>query len=140
MTTSPLDDEKEVLFRQIHPSFMQGDEVSSIPFTPTSQAFGPTPKDDGFLSVDRSSKTSAAASFKLFNDNGNSSVAVYGVTVGEFSGEAISCTDDPLTVSENQAANPAHALADYTPHSLGQQKNKAKRLKQKAINRGRLHP
>lgn len=140
MTASLLDDEQEVLFRQIHPSFLQGAELSSIPFAPTSQAFCPTPKDDGFLSVDRASKTSAVESFKLFNANGNSSVAVYGVTVGEFKSEAIPCIDDPLEASKDQAANPAHALADYTHHTSGQQKNKAKRLKQKAINRGRLYP
>jgi hypothetical protein len=140
VTAIPLDDEQEVLFRQIHPSFMQGDEVSSIPFAPTSQAFAPTAKDGGYLSVDRSSKTSAAESFKLFNGNGSSSAAVYGLTVGEFSVESISCVDDPIEASDGRAANLAHAVADYTPHAAGQQKNKAKRLKQKAIVRGRLHP
>ena len=140
MTAVHLDDKDEVLFRQIHPSFIQDGEVSSQPFVPTSQAFAPTPKDDGFLSVDRSSITSAGESYRLFTSNGHSSSAVYGVTVGEFSDEAIQCIEAPIKATEKQAANEAHALANYNPHTAGQQKTKAKRLKQKAIARGRLHP
>ena len=140
MTAVHLDDNDEILFRQIHPSFIQDGEVSSQPFAPTSQAFAPTPKDDGFLSVDRSSMTSASDSHRLFTSNGHSSSAVYGVTVGEFSAEEIPCIAAPIKASETQAANDAHALANYNPHTPNQQKNKAKRLKQKAIARGRLHP
>ncbi|AUW46857.1 hypothetical protein [Rhizobium leguminosarum] len=140
MTAVHLEDKDEILFRQIHPSFIQDGELSSQPFTPTSQAFAPTPKDEGYLSVDRSSMTSAGDSYRLFTSNGHASSAVYGVTVGEFCEQAIACIQAPIQASENQTANPAHALADYNPHKSGQQKNKAKRLKQRAIARGRLHP
>lgn len=128
-----LDDSDEVLFRQVHPSFIDGGQ-------PSSQTFTPTPKDEGKLSVDRSSLTSAAASHALFVGDGNTSDAVYGVSVGEFGAEALTCVSDPLQASATQSANIAHAYADYTPHSSNAQKTKAKRLKIKAIARGKLHP
>ena len=56
-----LTDPGEVLFRQVHPSWIQAGK-------PTSQAFRPTPKDRGLLSVSRSSKTTASAAFELHND------------------------------------------------------------------------
>ena len=128
-----LSDDDEVLFRQVHPGFMQGD-------TPSSQSFMPTSKDDNKLSVDRSSLTTAKDSYQLFTGNGFESRAVYGVTVGEFREQDIPCIGDPLDSSNGQAANPAHALADYRAHTPSRQKIKAKRLKQKALVRGRLFP
>ena len=53
-----LTDADEQLFRQVHPSWIQAGK-------PTSQAFKPTPKDEGLLSVSRGAKTSAAAAFEL---------------------------------------------------------------------------
>ncbi|ASP51877.1 hypothetical protein GHK78_25355 [Sinorhizobium meliloti] len=140
MTDSALTNDDEILYRQIHPTFMMEGQLSSQPFMPTSQAFAPTPKDENKLSVDRSTITSAAESFELFKSNGHSSAAVYGVTVGEFGTHDISCVADPLEATNNQEANPAHAVADYSKHGPTQQKNKAKRLKQTAIARGKLHP
>lgn len=131
--TDTLADGDEVLFRQVHPSFI--DEGH-----PSSQTFTPTPKDDGKLSVDRSSLTTAADSHALFVGDGNASDAVYGLTVAEFSREALACVSDPLEAAEKHSANPAHAYADYTAHKASAQKAKAKRLKLKAIARGQLHP
>jgi hypothetical protein len=127
-----LSDLGEILFRQIHPSFVHlGD--------PSSQAFAPTPKDSNKLSVDRSALTTSADSYSLFTANGHTSAAVYGLTVGEFGAEDLACHADPLAGSERLRANPAHAYADYSPFTGGQQKNKAKRLKQKALARGILY-
>ncbi len=131
--TIELSDDDEVLFRQVHPGFMQGD-------APSSQSFMPTPKDDNKLSVDRSALTTAKDSYRLFTGNGFESTAVYGLTVGEFRGQDIPCIEDPLEASDGKAANPAHALADYEAHPPSRQKTKAKRLKQKALARGRLYP
>ena len=129
----PLNDADEVLFRQIHPSFLDNGK-------PSSQPFAPTAKDQEKLSVDRSSLTDAASSFALFTGAGHQSVAVFGLTVGEFGAEGLPCISDPLDAVEREPANPAHAYADYSGHSSSQQKTKAKRLKQKALLRGRLHP
>ena len=128
-----LTDDDEVLFRQMHPSFVQAGE-------PSSQPFAPTPKDDNKLSVDREALTTAAASHALFTGNGHASAAVYGVSVGEFVGEALPCRSDPLAATATQAENPAHAYADYAAHVPAQQKNRAKRLKRYALARGQLHP
>jgi hypothetical protein len=123
----------EVLFRQIHPSFIQ-DGV------PSSQAFLPSAKDMDRLSVDRSSLTTAEAAHALYTAAGHASAAVYGLTVEEFGAEAIHCYADPLPGSAPVAPNQAHALADYSPYGVNQRKPKAKRLKQRAVERGNLLP
>ena len=128
-----LIDEAEVLFRQVHPTFYENG-------VPSSQPFKPTEKDENLLSVDRSSLTSAAASHESYVAGGLSSSAVYGLTVGEFLVETIDCRPDPLEENEGQAKNEAHSVADYSQHKSNQQKIIAKRLKIRAIARGRLHP
>lgn len=122
----------EMLFRHIHPKWVEDDGE------PSSQPFIPTKKDNNKLSVDRSSLTDAASSYALFLANGLASVAVYGLTVGEFDKEQLPCAADPLEQSPEQLANPAHALADYAGFSAGQQKLIARRLKLVARARGVL--
>lgn len=128
-----LADAMEVLFRQIHPKFIEDG-------LPTSQPFRPTRKDNGRLSVDRSALTSASDSFALFIATGSTSTAVYGLTVGECGAEKLPCSADPIESSSTAAANAAHAFVDFNDHSDGQWKNISKRLKRKAIERGQLHP
>ena len=127
-----LVDVAEILFRQIHPTFVEDDGE------PSSQPFMPSKKDNNMLSVDRSSLTDAAGSHALYVANGQASAAVYGLTVSEFGEENLPCTSDPLAKTDKLTANPAHALADYTAHSPNQQKNIAKRLKIVARARGLL--
>lgn len=129
----PLTNADEVLFRQIHPNCIHNGE-------PASDRFKPQPNDAGLMSVDRGSLTDAASSHALYTSTGNQSGAVYGVTVGEFGDEVVECRDDPLEATEDTPANPAHALADYTPHEEKKWKLISKRLTQKAKARGRLHP
>jgi len=131
--SEPLTNSDEVLFRQIHPNCIQNGE-------PASDRFKPQPNDVGLMSVDRSALTDAAASHALYISTGRKSGAVYGVTVGEFIEEAINCRNDPLEATEDAPANPAHALADYTPHDEKKWKNISKRLTIKAKARGCLHP
>ena len=59
-----LTDGSEVLFRQIHPTFV-------VDGYPSSQPFQPTEKDDNKLSVDRSAVTDAASAFALYARNGH---------------------------------------------------------------------
>ncbi len=129
-----LTDAGEVLFRQIHPTFVEDDGE------PSSQPFIPSKKDNNMLSVDRSSLTDVASSHALYIANGQASIAVYGITVDEFDKEKLPCTADPLEKTEKLAANPAHALANYAAFSAGQQKTIAKRLKIVARARGVLFP
>jgi hypothetical protein len=60
-----LTDEDEILFRQIHPSFVEKDGH------PSSQPFHPTDKDYNKLSADRSTITDAAGAFALYIGNGH---------------------------------------------------------------------
>jgi hypothetical protein len=133
MTPRPLDGDDEVLFRQIHPNFYDNSY-------PGSGQFAPSAKDENKLSVDRASLTTAAESHSLFTGNGFVSVAVYGVSVAEFSAEGLPCYPDPLMAEGTRAANPAHAYADFSSFTPSQGKKIAKRLRNYAVNRGRLHP
>ena len=129
----PLTDQKEVLFRQIHPnSYLDG--------RPASDRFRPQPSDDGLMSVDKESMTTAEASNLLFTSSGSQSAAVFGVSVEEFSSESLNCSDDPLEAVGDRLANPAHAVVDYNSIDYKKWKNISKRLTQKAIARGRLYP
>jgi hypothetical protein len=125
--------EEEVLFRQIHPSFIH-DGV------PSSQSFTPTPKDEGKLSLDRSKLTDPDISFERFLQSGQQSAAVYGVSTAEFYEQAIECFSDPIDDADLKLSNPAHAYANYASFSGNFLKNKAKLIKQKALARGCLHP
>jgi len=131
--TDQLTDNDEILYRQVHPSFVQ-DGI------PSSQTFMPTPKDKNMLSVDRSSLTSAAESYTLFTSGGLKSQAIYGLSVAEFQEQGIACISDPITGDPDREDNLAHALADYSAHTEKVQKVKAKKLKAKAVARGKLHP
>jgi hypothetical protein len=128
-----LGNEDEILFRQIHPKMFEKG-------LPASDRFRPSLNDENKLSVDRSSIVTAAQSHEIYTANGYESAAVFGLTVGEFDEQEIDCHPDPLPKTDNLAANPAHALADYARHELKSQKNIAKKLKQLAIARGQLHP
>lgn len=128
-----LTDGTEVLFRHIHPNFMENGE-------PSSDRFRPSEKDENLLSVDRSALVSAANAHALYVGNGRVAVAVFGVTVAEFSSEDISCAKDPTPETATEKANPAHALASYAKHLPKSQKNIAKKLKRLAVERGQLHP
>ena len=128
----PINLPDETLFRQIHPSLLQEGVMSSATFLPTAS-------DQGKLSVDRSSKTTAKASFDLYIENGRASVGVCGLTVGEFSKEKINCYPDPLEATPTLKANPAHAYADFNSVGTNQRKKLAQRLRTLAAGRGLLH-
>jgi hypothetical protein len=125
-------DHTEVLFRQVHPDLMHAGE-------PASSAFVPKPSDKGYLSVDRSSVTTAKAAYDLYVANGLRSVATYGLTVGEFGAYGLPCKPDPITGIAGQLDNPAHALVDYNAMTPSHQKRVGKRLKTVALARGILH-
>jgi hypothetical protein len=124
-----LADLSEILFRQIHPHFIQDGQICS-------PAFCPTPKDNNLLSVDRGSLTTAQAARHLFVTNGGKSDAVYALSVEEFEQERLACHSDPIEESDGVVENLSHAVADFSVCSAQEQKKKAKRLKLKAIARG----
>jgi hypothetical protein len=123
----------EVLYRQIHPDLLDAN-------VPASSNFKPKASDSNQLSLDRSSLSTPKGAFDLYVDNGKKSAAVFGLSVGEFRIENIECFEDPIPATPTTKANLAHAIADFSPHTKSQHEKIAKRLKQKAIQRGKLYP
>lgn len=120
-------DSNNKLFRQVHPSFVQGNSVSSQVFS--SQTFRPTPKDNNKLSVYTETIFTAKESFDHFQNQGYISAGVVGVTKGE-------CDAENLSVSEDDLPFKGHCSIDYNGLGAGTIKNKAKKLKNYATKRG----
>lgn len=108
-----------VLLRQIHPSFVQEGRV-------TSQAFRPTPKDEGQLSVYDGDQIEPQPAWNHYTEELDlQSVGVMGVTVAECEGVELPVHPDPEPF-------PEHVLIDYTAFQKKQIEKKAKILKSKA--------
>lgn len=111
------------LWRQIHPSFVQGGQ-------PGSQAFRPTPKDQGRLSFDDGHQISAEQAWRRYTEErGLQSVGVLGVRVGE-------CASEGLGVIPDGVPDPEHVSVDFTGKSNGERKAISKRLRDNALGRG----
>lgn len=130
---SKIDDSGEVQFRQIHPSWMEEGD-------PTRQAFAPSTKDEGCLSLDRSLGINAKQSYENYTSLGLKSEAVYGITVGEFEAQPhpIPCHASPIDEADQK--NPHHSHADFNSLTKAQRKAKITELRRAAIGRGKLHP
>ena len=126
-----LSNAEELLFRQIHPSGLNAG-------CPCSSCFMPSKSDNGQLSVDRSSITTAEGAHERYTRAGRRSAAVFGLSVAEFLACGIPCFEDPTHDHPTLPDNPAHALADFSAHGLSSRKMVAKELKRLAITRGRL--
>jgi hypothetical protein len=133
MPESDFFDSDELLYRQVHPSFVRDGR-------PSSQAFRPTPKDDGQLSVARGSLTSAEDAYDHHTGAlGLASAGTWGITVGECQGQGLRARADPIA-SPPEKADPAHAVVDFSGVSKSQAEAKGARLARSAGSRGRLHP
>ncbi len=130
----PLSDDEELLFRQVHPSFVRDGR-------PSSQAFRPTAKDAGKLSVARGSLTTPEGAFKLHTEGLRlQSAGTWAVSVGECREEGLNVLPDPLTSPPEKIADPAHALVDFAPHPKNQVEARGARLARKAVERRRMYP
>lgn len=115
--------EDTLLFRQVHPSFVQAGRV-------TSQAFRPTPKDNSLLSVYDGDQITATDSWTHFTSQANcTSAGVMAVTVGECAAEALPARADPEPF-------PEHVVVDFTGLTANEIERKSKKLKAKAEVRG----
>ena len=118
-----LDDQTERLFRQVHPSWIQEGR-------PTSQAFRPTPKDQGQLSLARGAKTSAADAYALYTVRmGLKSAGVWALRVGDFTAQNIAVFADPI---DGPVPDPAHAVADFAELDDKQTRIRSQMLKARA--------
>ncbi|MBX3184763.1 MAG: hypothetical protein KIT72_08055 [Polyangiaceae bacterium] len=112
-----------LLWRQIHPSFLEGEQ-------PGSQAFRPTPKDRDRLSFDDGSRIEAEASCRRFTElRGLRSVGVLGVQVVE-------CTSEGLLVEPDGSPDPEHVSVDFHGKSNSERKTISKKLRDLAMKRG----
>ncbi|MEP7011029.1 MAG: hypothetical protein ABJC13_11960 [Acidobacteriota bacterium] len=115
-----------LLLRQVHPSWVQLNRV-------TSQVFRPTPKDQKRLSVYDGDQISAADSWRHFTEGlGYASVGVLAVTRSE-------CLRLDLAVQADPTPFPEHAFIDFSGSEEGQIKKKSKQLTAAAQDRGWLH-
>lgn len=122
-----LDDADELLFRQVHPTFVQAGR-------PTSAAFVPSKKDAGMLSVTRGSLVSAEAAWNLHTTGkGLASAGVWAVTVGECSALPLPCYADP---EPGPPVDDAHSVVDFRGLSRGVAEARGKALSRLAADRG----
>jgi hypothetical protein len=111
-----------LLLRQIHPSFVQAGRV-------TSQAFRPTPKDQGLLSVDNGDLVHAQATWQRHTASGSQSAGVMAVSRAE-------CDLYGLSVIEDGHPYIEHCSIDYSSYNNTVREQKAKLLRNKAQSRG----
>ncbi|MGH2853373.1 MAG: hypothetical protein ACRDLF_04175 [Solirubrobacteraceae bacterium] len=124
----PLTNPDEALYRQVHPSWI-ADGV------PSSQAFKPTKKDEGMLSIALGSKTTPEGAFAHHTQVlQRESVGTWGVSVAQATDAGLRSYEQPLDDS------PAHGFIDFRGLARGQTEAKAKLLLGKARHRGRLYP
>jgi hypothetical protein len=123
-----LEDQQEILWRQIHPGFLHDGEVSS-------QAFRPTPKDDGKVSMRRQA-FGAGRAYVDHQRLGFRTAGTWGVSVGEVMHTQARAVDDASAPGRPEA----HAYIDYRHLNRRQTEATAKLLKVAAIARGRAYP
>lgn len=124
----PLEDPAEMLFRQVHPTWLD-DGV------PSSQAFVPTPKDKGQLSIARGSLTTAEDAYKHYTTVRNlSSAGTWAIRVGDAIGVGLQSFND------RQPDTPAHGFIDFRGLSRRDAKKKGVILAARAREGGRLYP
>jgi hypothetical protein len=115
----------QLLFRQIHPSFIQKGMI-------TSQAFVPTPKDELKLSCYNGNMISAEDAFRHFTEKLNqTSSGVLGVSFEE-------CLSVDLTPVADADPFPEHAHIPFHNLSSGSIRKIGQKLRDYAINRGWL--
>jgi hypothetical protein len=115
-----------LLFRQIHPSFVQNGR-------PTSQAFRPASKDEKKLSVYDGDKIQPKASWEHYTQTlCLSSHGVMGLTHEE-------CTSQSLLVVEDGADYHEHCSVDFSSLANNAIERAAKVLAQCAMTRGWLY-
>lgn len=113
-----------LLHRQVHPQFFRNGRV-------LSPAFRPTPKDEGRLSVDDGCQITAEAAWIRHTVARNlASVGVLSVTVDECRTEELLVEPDPKPDA------PEHAVIDFNELTKGRRVVAARRLKEKAVERG----
>lgn len=120
--------DETMLLRQVHPKFIPDGQM-------TSQAFFPFPKDNEKLSVYDGDQISAVEAYRHYTDVlDNELEGVWGVTCSEVSEVALTSQSDPLPDF------PSHAVIEFDGKPPSECRKLAKKLKERALARGCLHP
>ncbi|MCA9675172.1 MAG: hypothetical protein H6708_27815 [Kofleriaceae bacterium] len=128
-----LEDDAELLLRQVHPAFVRDGR-------PSSQVFRPTSKDAGMLSVNRGASTEPESAFTRFVARpGCRSCGVLAVSVAECGAEQLAAHDAPLTLDPDGDDDPSHAIVDFRGIAKNAVEKKSGRLVRVAVARGFLH-
>ncbi len=116
--------EEQLLHRQVHPSWVQDGRI-------TSQAFSPTPKDSGLLSVYDGRQIAPESSLIHYTKVQRlSAMGTVSVSTDEVSSVALTWRLDPEPF-------PEHAVIDFTElPTPGKIKAKAQALAERARQRG----
>ena len=117
--------DETLLHRIIKPHWwLQGQEVSS-------QAFRPSPRDEGQLSVYDGDQITAEASWRHYTGDPSQPLpsGVMSVTVADCSRQALPVRPDPETF-------PEHVLIDFRQFGTNQIRRKSERLRDAATARG----
>jgi hypothetical protein len=123
-----LDDQSELLYRQVPPAWVD-DGI------PSSQAFAPTRKDAGMLSIARGTKTTAEGAYLHHTEVlGLRSSGTWAITVGEANAVGLKSFSQPSDKS------PAHGFVDFRELGRRPAEAKGKLLLANARARGRLYP
>jgi hypothetical protein len=129
-----LMNDKSLLHRQIHPTFVVNNIVSNQAFIESSLnissgAFAPTEKDQNKLSVYNGEKYSAKDSFDHYTKTFESS-GVLSVSIEEVN------SIEPLTATEDNNPYDGHSFIDFSGvSSKNQIKKKAGKLRDYAVSR-----
>jgi hypothetical protein len=119
--------DQTLLLRQVHPHFFLDGDV-------LSQAFFPSQKDNGELSVYDGDQITPEASYRHYTEELNlESVGVWAVTGVEVVSAGLKHRPDPVD------GNPAHAVVDFDALTEKECRKLAKRLRNLAIERGSLY-
>lgn len=121
--------DETLLLRLIHPT--QVDDETGLP---SSNAFKPSGKDGGKLSVYNGDKFTLdnCLNHYIMQSDSNKAKGIAGVTVEE-------CNDNALPTEEDNDPFDGHCSIDFNGFSNGQKKKLAKELKRLANNRGWLY-
>jgi len=115
-----------ILIRQIHPSFVQNGRVGS-------NAFCPTPKDEGKLSTYDGDKIDAQSAWQHYTGELHfESAGAFGLGVSE-------CDSLELPVTEAPEPFPEHVIIDFNAFGSSAIKRKSKKLRNYAVERGWLY-
>lgn len=128
-----LDDTDELLWRQVHPQWVDGGVISS-------QAFKPNSGDGGQMSVSRESKQTAQGAFEFHTRDARlQSAGTWAVTLGEVHSQNYRAVDDSDSLL-GATLSPGHAYIDTRIHGSSKQRKAAGALSRLATARGRIYP